>query len=77
VYGLAQNTVTDMTAAAFWTEAVVKFTAADTKLIKPADNIYIASFFVPAKAKYDAKLPGGWKYLEKESYLQVVQCSTK
>jgi hypothetical protein len=63
--------VNDTAAAGYWTETVVKFTAADTRLIKPKDNIYVASFMVPAKAKYNAKLPGGWKYLEKESYLQV------
>eukprot|EP00953_Heterococcus_sp_UTEX-ZZ885_P030350 16039-Heterococcus_DN1.PRE.4 len=74
VYGLKLNTVNDTAAAGYWTKTVVKFTAADTRLIKPKDNIYVASFMVPAKAKYNAKLPGGWKYLEKESYLQVVQC---
>jgi hypothetical protein len=72
VYGLKLNTVNDTAAAAYWTKSVVKCTAADTRLIKPKDNIYVASFMVPAKAKYDAKLPGGWKYLEKESFLQVL-----
>jgi hypothetical protein len=71
VYGLKLNAVNDTAAAGYWTKTVVNFTAADTRLIKPKDNIYVASFMVPAKAKYNAKLPGGWKYLEKESYLQV------
>jgi hypothetical protein len=58
----------------FWTYNKVTFPASLTEKVADGDNIYIASFMVKAGDQYNPNIADGWKFLEREFYLEVEYC---
>ncbi|KAG5192729.1 hypothetical protein JKP88DRAFT_347293 [Tribonema minus] len=70
IFGLDKNTP-----GRKWTQNVVTFTKAQTKLVTRTDKVYLATFLVRPNSQYNKKVPGGWHFIDREFYLKVEFCA--